>query len=329
MKDFAHLHVHTEYSLLDGVARIKKLVKTVKERGWTSVAMTDHGNMYGALQFYAECLSNGITPIIGTEFYICHDINTKNSKGDLGHLVLLAKDNTGYKNLLKLNSIAFVDGFYYKPRIDYDILQKHCEGLVCLSACLAGHIPSLLLQRRFDEAEKLALKLKGMFGEDFYLEIQNHGLEEQIEILPHLKNLSEKLGIKLVATNDVHYINKEDSEMQDVLMCVQMGKLIDDPDRMRFTTDEFYLKTREEMLQALPEYEQAIDTTLEIAKKCSNVVIKSKAHGDIPNIDPKYVQPANHNYIPSYDPGTGETSTQFLRRITYEGIKKKIWRKLL
>ena len=144
MEDFAHLHVHTEFSLLDGVARIKKLVKTVKERGWTSVAMTDHGNMYGALQFYAECLSNGINPIIGTEFYICHDINIKQGKADLGHLVLLAKDDIGYKNLLKLNSIAFVDGFYYKPRIDYDILEKHSEGLVCLSACLAGHIPSSL-----------------------------------------------------------------------------------------------------------------------------------------------------------------------------------------
>ena len=152
MKDFVHLHVHTEFSLLDGCARIKKLVKTVKERGGKSVAMTDHGNMYGALQFYAECLSNNITPIIGTEFYICNDIKQKQGKADLGHLVLLAKDNVGYKNLLKLNSIAFVDGFYYKPRIDYDVLEKHKEGLVCLSACLAGHIPSLLLQWQFQHS---------------------------------------------------------------------------------------------------------------------------------------------------------------------------------
>lgn len=322
MKDFTHLHVHTEYSLLDGIARIKKLVKTVKERGWTSIAMTDHGNMYGALQFYGECLANGIKPIIGCEFYVCNDIKRKEGKADMGHLVLLAKNDIGYKNLLKLNSIAFVDGFYYKPRIDYDILGQYCEGLVCLSACLAGHIPSFLLQRRYDEAENLAISLKNMFGEDFYLEVQNHGLEEQIEILPALRQLSQKLNIKLVATNDVHYINREDSEMQDVLMCVQMNKQIDDPDRMRFGTDEFYLKTREEMEEALKGFEDAIDNTMEIAQKCGDVVIKSKAHGDIPNIDPKYILASNHNFIPAFHPETNETSTQFLRRLTEEGLKK-------
>lgn len=322
MKDFAHLHVHTEYSLLDGIARIKPLIKTVKERGWTSIAMTDHGNMYGALQFYGECLANHINPIIGTEFYICHDLTKKVGKADMGHLVILAKDNEGYQNLLKLNSIAFVDGFYYKPRIDYDTLEKYSKGLVCLSACLAGHIPSLLLQHRFDEADALALRLKKIFGEDFYLEIQNHGLDEQIEILPYLKSMSERLGIKLVATNDVHYINKEDAEIQDVLMCVQMGKTIDDPDRMRFSTNEFYLKTREEMEKALEGYEDALDTTLEIAQKCQNLVIKSKAHGDIPGIDPKYVLASNQNYIPKYIPDTGETAVQFLRRMTWEGIRR-------
>lgn len=320
---FVHLHVHTEYSLLDGCARIKKLVALTKERGGTAVAMTDHGNMYGAIQFYDECLANGITPIIGEEFYICEDMHRKSGKADMAHLILLAKDNTGYHNLMKLSSMAFVDGFYYKPRIDYKVLAENSEGLVCLSACLAGHIPQLLLQRRFEDADALALKLKGIFGEDFYLEIQNHGLPEQIEIMPHLADMSKRLGIKLVATNDCHYIAREDAEMQDVLMCVQMGKTVDDPDRMKFSTDQFYVKTYEEMKTAMQGYEESLETTLEIADKCRNVVIKSKAHDDIPGIDKKYVLPATQNYIPPYRPENGQTAFEFLRDMTYEGLKKK------
>lgn len=320
---FVHLHVHTEYSLLDGCARIKKLVALTKERGGTAVAMTDHGNMYGAIQFYDECLANDITPIIGEEFYICEDMHRKSGKADMAHLILLAKDNTGYHNLMKLSSMAFVDGFYYKPRIDYKVLAENSEGLVCLSACLAGHIPQLLLQRRFEDADALALKLKGIFGEDFYLEIQNHGLPEQIEIMPHLADMSKRLGIKLVATNDCHYIAREDAEMQDVLMCVQMGKTVDDPDRMKFSTDQFYVKTYEEMKTAMQGYEESLETTLEIADKCRNVVIKSKAHDDIPGIDKKYVLPATQNYIPPYRPENGQTAFEFLRDMTYEGLKKK------
>jgi DNA polymerase-3 subunit alpha len=321
MKDFAHLHVHTEYSLLDGCARIKKLVSVVKERGWSAVAMTDHGNMYGALQFYSECLAKKIKPIIGCEFYICFDHTKKEGKADMAHIVLLAKNNQGYKNLIKLNSIAFVDGFYYKPRIDYKLLEQYSEGLICLSACLAGHIPSFILQRRFDEAEQLALKLKGIFKDDFYLEVQNHGIAEQKEVNVYLAQLSKKIGVKLVATNDVHYINKEDAEMQDVLMCVQMGKQVDDPDRLKFETNEFYLKTYEEMQQALVGFEEALDTTLEIANKC-DVVIQNKAHGDIDGIDPKYVLPANKNFIPKFQTPNGEDSYEYLRMLTYKGIDK-------
>ena len=211
MKNFVHLHVHTEYSLLDGVARIKKLVEVVKERGENAVAITDHGNMAGTLAFYAECYRNGIKPIIGCEFYIAHDRHQKQGKVDAGHLILLAKNNTGYANLLKLNAIASREGFYYKPRIDYEVLQQHSEGLICLSACLAGHIPQLLLQRRFDEAEQLAIKMRDMFAPgDFYIELQNHGLPEQLEILEPLNQLAKKIGVKTVATNDAHYINKED-----------------------------------------------------------------------------------------------------------------------
>ncbi len=322
MEKFVHLHNHTEFSLLDGAARIKKLVEVTKERNWPAVAITDHGNMFGALQFYSACLSAGIKPIIGTEFYVSDNLNVKTGKQKYYHQILLAKNNTGYKNLLKLNSIAFKDGFYYKPRIDFETLKKYSEGLICLSACLAGKIPQDILAHQFDEAEKTAKWFKDIFKDDFYLEIQNHGLVEQQEVNKFLKILSEKLNIKLVATNDCHYIEKEDAKMQDVLMCVQMGKKIDDPDRLKFETDEFYYKTYDEMKEAVKGYEEALETTLEIAEKC-DVVIRSKAHGDIVGIDSKYVMPANENYIPPYKPENGMTSYEFLRHLTFEGLKKK------
>ena len=287
-ENFVHLHVHTEFSLLDGAAKIKKLVEISAERGNKAVAITDHGNMYGTLQFYTECLTHGIKPILGSEFYVCENYKIKNGKPNLHHLILLAKNDAGYKNLLKLSSISYVDGFYYKPRIDYDLLEKYSEGVICLSACLAGSIPQYILSNRLEDAEKLAVRLKNIFKDDFYLEIQNHGIEEQKIVMVELAKMSKKLGIKLVATNDVHYINKEDAEMQDILMCVQMGKQIDDPDRLKFSTDEFYLKTYEEMKLAFQGYEEALETTLEIADKC-DVVIKSKLHGEIPGLDEKYV----------------------------------------
>ena len=322
MKEFVHLHVHTEYSLLDGIARVKKLVELTKERGYRAVAITDHGNMYGALQFFEECVKAGIKPILGCEFYICNDLHRKQGKDDMGHLVLLAKNNTGYHNLLKLNEIAFCEGFYYKPRIDYKALQEHSEGVICLSACLAGHIPQFILQRRFDEAEELIVKMKNMFAPgDFYLEIQDHGIAEQKIVNQYLAEFSKKHDIKLVATNDVHYINKDDAEMQDVLMCVQMGKFMDDTDRMKFSTDEFYLKTYEQMLEALPGYEEALETTLEIADKC-DVTIKTKSLGEIYEINERYKLPSSQNFIPVYRPSTGEEPYEFLRRISYEGLHR-------
>ncbi len=322
MKDFCHLHVHTEFSLLDGIARVNKLVEITKERGYSAVAITDHGNMYGTLQFFEECIKAGIKPIIGCEFYICNDLHKKQGKDDMGHLVLLAKNNEGYHNLMKLNEIAYCDGFYYKPRIDYKVLEEHSEGVICLSACLAGHIPTLIMQRRFDEADALALKMKNMFAEgDFYLEIQDHGIPEQKIVNQYLAEMSKKLNLKLVATNDVHYLNKEDAEMQDVLMCVQMGKFLDDPDRMKFSTDEFYLKTYEEMQEALPGFEEALDTTLEIANKC-DVTIKTKSLAETFGVDEKYKLPASKNYIPVYTTPTGEEPYEFLRRISYEGLHR-------
>ena len=322
MGDFVHLHVHTEYSLLDGIARIKKLVDITKERGYSAVAITDHGNMYGTLQFYEECIKAGIKPILGCEFYICNDLTRKQGKDDMGHLILLAKNNTGFHNLLKLNEIAFTEGYYYKPRIDYKVLKDHCEGVICLSACLAGHIPQMILQRRFDEAEKKILEMNEMFRkEDFYLEIQNHGIPEQKIVNDFLAEMSKKHNIKMVATNDAHYLYKEDAEMQDVLMCVQMGKFLDDPDRMKFSTEEFYLKTYEEMKEAMVGFEDALDTTLEIANKC-DVVIQTKSLGEVYEVDSRYKLPAAKNFIPVYRPDTGEEPYEFLRRISYEGLHR-------
>ena len=321
MKDFVHLHVHTEFSLLDGIARIEKLVDITKERGYSACAITDHGNMFGTLQFFEACIKAGIKPILGCEFYICNDLHKKQGTNDMGHIILLAKTTEGLHNLYKLNGIAYVDGFYYKPRIDYDTLAKHSEGVICLSACLAGHIPQLILQRRFEEADNLAIKLKNMFADgDFYLELQDHGLEEQKVVNSYLIDLAKRIGVKLVATNDVHYLNKEDAEMQDVLMCVQMGKYLEDEDRMRFQTNEFYLKTREEMEEIFPS--DVLDTTIEIANKC-DVVIKTKSLGETPGVDEKYKLANNKNYIPVYKTSTGEEPYEFLRRISYEGLYKK------
>ncbi len=322
-KPFVHLHLHTEYSLLDGIARIDQIVDLAKERGYPAVAMTDHGNMYGALKFYKKCLATGVKPILGTEFYLCEDRFDKVNKSKYYHLILLAKNNEGYKNLIKLNSTAFIDGFYYKPRIDYKCLKEHSKGLICLSACLAGHIPQLLIKDKYDEAKEVALMMKDMFDDgDFYLEIQNHGISEQQIVNKGLARISKETGIKLVATNDVHYVTKDDWETQDVLLCVQTGKQMEDQNRMRMPEHEFYFKTYEQMLEALPNFEDALKTTLEIADKC-DVVIRSKAHSDIPNIDPKYVLPANENFIPKYVPENGMEPYEYLRFLTEKGLKEK------
>ena len=325
MKEFVHLHVHTEFSLLDGLARINKLVDIVQERGWKAIAITDHGNMHGVIKFFEACVAKGIKPIIGEEFYICNDMKSRTGRENTGHLILIAKNNIGYQNLMKLSSYAYLDGMYYKPRIDYELLKQHSEGLICLSACIAGHIPQLILKRQYDEAEKLALWHKELFGEDFYFEIQDHGIPEERESLLKLTEMGEKLGIKLVATNDVHYLYKEDSELQDVLMCVQMGKTIDDPNRMKFDTNEFYLKTYEEMEEALPGYQEALDRTIEIANKCE-VHIKTKSlreMGEKNKLIPVEDQlGATENHIPKYIPSTGETPYEFLSRMAWEGLRR-------
>ena len=311
MKPFVHLHLHTEYSLLDGATRIKKLVKLAKEYNMPAVAITDHGNMFGAVTFHDACKSAGIKPILGTEFYVADNLYVKNGKQKLAHLVLLAKNEQGYKNISMLNTIAYRDGFYYKPRIDYKTLEQYHEGVVCLSACLAGDIPSLILQEQFEKAEKLIMWFKNLFGEDFYLEIQHNGILDQEIVNAKLREYSRQFNIKLVATNDVHYLMKEDAEMQDVLMCVSMQKFVDDPDRLKFPTDELWFKTYDEMLAGLPNDEEALNTTLEIADKCNY----SFEYG-------KYLFP---HYTPEggYNETVGSNPKEYLLNLVDKGVKKK------
>ena len=231
---FTHLHVHTEYSLLDGAARIKDVVAKARELGMTSLAITDHGVMFGVIDFYRECIKNGIKPIIGCEVYTAaRTMDDKDAEKDKhqGHLVLLAKDNTGYHNLIKIVSESYTRGFYYKPRVDKELLRRYSEGIIALSACLAGNIPRFLMQRNYEAAKQEAVELADIFGKDnFYLEVQNQGLEEEAAILPDLKRLSQELELPMVATNDVHYVNQEDAKAQDVLLCIQTLSTVDDPD---------------------------------------------------------------------------------------------------
>ena len=306
MENFVHLHLHTEYSLLDGAARIKKLVKILKERGAPACAITDHGNMYGAVKFYEACKANDIKPIIGTEFYIVDDLNHKQGKPNQSHLIIIAKNEKGYHNLLKLNSIAWIKGYYYKPRIDYDTLAQYSEGLICSSACLSGDIPKLLAQGLFEEAVKLGERLKNMFAPgDFYIEVQDHGIELQRQILPDLYRLADVLGVKTIATNDVHYLYPEDAEMQDIMLCIQTGKTIDDPDRMRMDGNQFYLKTEEEMRNIFAAHPESIDNTLEVAEKC-NVELDFKSQ-----------------FYPKFTAPDGMNNTDYLWKIVNEGLVKR------
>lgn len=269
---FTHLHVHSEYSLLDGASTIKSIIARTKELGMDSVAITDHGVMYGVVDFYKEAIKNDIKPIIGCEVYMSkNSMHEREGAKDreASHLVLLCKNNTGYQNLIKLVSLGFTEGFYYKPRVDYDTLQKYSEGLICLSACLAGDIPRFLRNGMYDSAKNLALRLNEMFGEgNFYLEIQDHGILEQKQVNIELQKLSEETKIPLVATNDIHYTKKEDAKVHDILLCVQTQTHVDDPNRMRFEGEEFYIKSEDEMREVFAWREDAIDVTSKIADMC-------------------------------------------------------------
>ncbi|NLE90409.1 MAG: DNA polymerase III subunit alpha, partial [Dehalococcoidales bacterium] len=271
MGTFTHLHVHTEYSLLDGAARIDDLVTQCKAKGMTHLAITDHGVMFGAVTFYKACIEQGITPIIGCEVYVASGdrLSMEPTDRESAHLVLLCRNEIGYRNLCKLVSAAHVEGFYYKPRIDYDLLEQYRDGLIALSACLAGDIPRLLRDGRYVDAKKLAMRLRDMMGEGgFYLELQDHGILEQKSLNPELVRLSKDTGIPLVATNDVHYVQQEDAEAHDILLCIQTQHTVDEQDRMRFETREFYLKSPEEMLALFAWCPEAIENTEKIAASC-------------------------------------------------------------
>ncbi len=309
MKDFVHLHVHSEFSLLDGANRIKDLPVRAKELGMDAIALTDHGVMFGAVDFYKECKKNGVKPIIGSEVYVAPRSRTDkeaNIDNHYYHLILLAKNETGYKNLAKLVSIGFTEGFYYKPRIDLEVLEKYHEGLICLSACLAGSVNRAILQNNMEEAKKIALWHKNLFKDDYYLEIQPNGLPEQVLANQKLIELSKELDIPLVATNDAHYLKKEDSFNHEVLLCIQTGKKMSDEDRMRMQVDEFYLKSPEEMSSYFQNVPEAIENTVKIAKKC--------------NFDFEF----GNTKLPNYDvPEEFKTHSEFFRKLCYEGIKKR------
>ena len=273
MSDFVHLHLHTEYSLLDGACRLKPLMERLKELGQTACAITDHGNMYGAVEFWNEAKKAGIKPIIGCEVYVArrtrHDREQKLDSSPF-HLILLCENNEGYRNLVKLVSIAAIEGFYNKPRVDLELLKKYHGGLIAMSACLAGEIPWLLRNSTYEEAKEKALMYRDIFGEDnYFIEVQNHGIKEELRILPQLYRLSAETGIPLAATNDCHYINKEDAEMQNVLLCIQTGKILGEPNGMSFETDEFYVKSADEMMQLFHGHEEAVYNTVRIAERCN------------------------------------------------------------
>ena len=271
---FVHLHLHTEFSLLDGACRIKKLVERVKEMGQEAVAITDHGNMYGVIDFYRACKAAGIKPIIGCEVYVAPRGRTRFQKvhefdSRYNHLVLLCRNEEGYRNLSYMVSKGYLEGFYIKPRIDLDLLREHTGGLIACSACMSGEISRLLLAGDYDQAKAVALEMRALFGEDgYYLELQDHGIKAQKQINAQIIRLSEETGIPLIATNDAHYLRREDAETQDILMCVQTGKTLDDPSRMRFETREFFVKSEAEMAALFPNHPEAIENTANIAQLC-------------------------------------------------------------
>ncbi|WNQ09946.1 DNA polymerase III subunit alpha [Paenibacillus aurantius] len=309
MSPFVHLHVHSEYSLLDGAARIDDLVARAAELGMTSLALTDHGVMYGAIPFYKACISRGIKPIIGCEFYYTSgSLHGKGSRQEqpIYHLILLAKNQTGYENLMKLTSIAHLQGFHYKPRIDRQHLALHAEGLVCLSSCLKGEISQLLLADRKEEAKRAAEQYRELFGDDYYLEIQDHGMMEQKKVMQGMIELSRETGIPLAATNDVHYIHPGDHEVQDILLCIGTGKTMDDPERFKIQTTALYLKSGEEMSRLFPHVPQAIDNTGKIAEKCS--------------LELEF----GRSILPAFEPiPDGLQADGYLRRLCEEGLRER------
>ena len=306
---FVHLHVHTEYSLLDGACRIGSMMERVKELGQSAIAITDHGVMYGCIDFYKAAKAAGVKPIIGCEVYVSRrgmEDRVHGIDNDPYHLVLLCENRQGYENLCLLVSEAFTRGFYGKPRVDLALLRKHHEGLIALSACLAGAIPQYLMLEDYDAARDYALTMADIFGEgNFYLELQDHGIDEQRPVNQGVLRIARETGLPLVVTNDAHYLRKEDAAMQDVLLCVQTGKTVDDENRMKFQTEEFYLKSEEELLQLFPNVPEAFENTVKIADRCNLEFVFNEYH------------------LPSFPVPDGFTNEEYFRKLCYDGFRER------
>ena len=306
---FVHLHVHTEYSLLDGACRIGSMMDRVKELGQDAIAITDHGVMYGCIDFYKAAKAAGIKPIIGCEVYVARrrmEDRVHGIDNDPYHLVLLCENRKGYENLCLLVSEAFMHGFYSKPRVDLELLRKHHEGLIALSACLAGAIPQYLMNEDYQAAKDYALQMTDIFGEgNFFLELQDHGIPEQTPVNQGVVRIARETGLPLVITNDAHYLRKEDAAMQDVLLCVQTGRTVDDENRMRFQTEEFYLKSEDELRALFPGYDEAFENTVRIADRCNVEFVFNQYH------------------LPSFPVPEGYTNEQYFRKLCYEGFEER------
>jgi DNA polymerase-3 subunit alpha len=304
---FTHLHLHTEYSLLDGACRIGPLMNRLKELGMDSCAVTDHGVLYGAIDFYKACKANGIHPVIGCEVYVAPDMDEKTSyTREYSHLILLCENMTGYRNLMKLSSEGFTRGFYYKPRIDLSLLKEHHEGLIASSACLSGELPKLLLEGRFDDAKAHATEMQRIMGKgNYFIELMDHAIREEKLVIPQLIRLSEETGIPLIVTNDSHYLCRGDARAQEVLMCIQTGKTLEDEQRMRMDTEELYLKSEEEMLKLFPGHGEAIERTHEIAHRCRVAFDFSDHH------------------LPHYNSGLNQSNPDLLAGLCHEGLKRR------
>ena len=307
---FTHLHVHTEYSLLDGSCKIKELVAKAKELGMDSMAITDHGVMYGVIDFYRAAREVGIKPIIGCEIYVAP--NSRFDREQTGgedryyHLVLLAENDTGYHNLMKIVSKGFVDGFYYRPRVDKEVLREYHEGIIALSACLAGEVPRYITKGLYEEAKKRAKEYESIFGKgNFFLELQDHGISEQQRVNQELLRMSQETGIELVATNDIHYINAQDAIPHDILLCIQTGKKVSDENRMRYEGGQYYCKSEQQMQELFPYALQALENTHKIAQRC-NVEIEFGV-----------------TKLPKFQVPEGYTSWEYLRKLCYEGLKRR------
>ena len=307
---FTHLHVHTEYSLLDGSGKIKEMLPRAKELGMDSLAITDHGVMYGVIDFYKMAKKVGIKPILGCEIYVApgsrFDREKSQDEDRYHHLVLLAENNQGYRNLMKIVTRGFTEGYYYRPRVDYEVLETYHEGIIALSACLAGEIPRKIVKDDYEGAKESALKLRSIFGEDnFFLELQDHGIREQKLVNSALMRMSQELSIPLVVTNDVHYIMEEDAVPHDLLLCIQTGKRVSDTDRMRYEGGQYYLKSEQEMARIFPYAREAMENTHRIAERCNVEIVFGEQK------------------VPRFDVPEGYDAYSYLKELCEKGLEKR------